>query len=141
DSNVFITGRGDTSPDGDYVTLAYSSSGVLLWANSYNGPANNIDESYALAVDSNGNVFVTGGSLGAGDPSWDYATIKYSSSVRPYLSIQKVNDQVVLTWSNSAFNLQTAPTITGTFTNIIGATSPYTNSIIDPHGYFRPAAP
>ena len=42
----------------------------------YNGPGNNPDQAYAIAVDGSGNIYVTGfstGSLGY----YDYATIKY----------------------------------------------------------------
>jgi len=35
----------------------------------------------------------------------------------------------VLSWTNAGFNLQSAPAISDTFTNILGPTSPYTNAI------------
>jgi uncharacterized delta-60 repeat protein len=76
--NVVVTGYSYSSvpPEeyNDYLTVAYSPAGVLLWANSYAGPSNGFDRSYAVAVDDDGNVVVTGSS---GD---DYATIKYSGS-------------------------------------------------------------
>jgi hypothetical protein len=44
---------------------------------------------------------------------------------------------LVLSWTNAAFGLQSAPTINGTFTNVPGATSPYTNPIVDLQQFFR----
>lgn len=51
------------------------------------------------------------------------------------LYIQLVGTNAVLTWSSSAFTLQAAPAVTGTYTNITGATSPFTNGI-DSHTKF-----
>ena len=53
------------------------------------------------------------------------------------LSIELVGTNAVLTWSNAAFNLQAAPLINGAYTNVPGATSPYTNPIVGPQQYFR----
>jgi hypothetical protein len=81
--NVYVTG-GSTGEGGytDYATVKYDSAGNEEWIARYNGPANGSDYAQALAVDSSGNVYVTGGSAGeppgigfAGEP--DYATIKY----------------------------------------------------------------
>jgi len=89
-------------------------------------------------VDREGNVFVTGTSDN-GDGSSDSVTIKYSSSVPPsvLLDFQKLNNALVLSWTNAGFNLQTAPALTGTFTNIVGATSPYTNVTTSAQQFFR----
>ena len=54
-----------------------------------------------------------------------------------YLNYQKVGTQLVLSWTNAACNLQSAPDITGPFTNIPGAASPYTNPIAGDQGFFR----
>jgi len=142
--NVFVTGASaGTTVTADYATLAYSGSGVALWTNRYNGIGNNIDGSSAIAVDRQGNVFVTGGSYsGSIDTTSDFVTIKYSSSITlPRLDFQKVNNQLVLSWTNVGFNLQSAPIASGTFTNIPDATSPYTNSLTAPKQFFRLESP
>jgi hypothetical protein len=66
--------------------------------------------------------------------NYDFATIKYSVLDPIPLAIQKLNNQAVVTWTNSSFGLQSSPAITATFTNIPGATSPYTNP---PSGVLR----
>jgi hypothetical protein len=53
------------------------------------------------------------------------------------LSISVVGSDVVLTWTSSQFNLQASPGVTGTYTNIPGATSPYTYPISGGQRYFR----
>jgi hypothetical protein len=80
--NVFVTGYSFTS-DGmsDYLTVAYSSAGVPLWTNRYNGTGNNSDYARVVAVDGNRNVFVTGESWNGS--ATDYATIKYSATGVP----------------------------------------------------------
>jgi uncharacterized delta-60 repeat protein len=81
--NVIVTGYsigGGLSED--YATIKYSSAGVPLWTNRYDGPGNGDDLANAVAVDGSGNVIVTGYSLGSGS-SYDYATIKYSSDGMP----------------------------------------------------------
>jgi uncharacterized repeat protein (TIGR03803 family) len=55
------------------------------------------------------------------------------------LNIQVNSSGVVLSWDDpgSQCSLQTAPTLTSQFTNIPGATSPYTNSITGAQQYFQ----
>ena len=79
-NNVLVTGYSDGGASSfDYATLKYSSAGLPLWTNRYNGPGNGADQANAVAVDSSNNVIVTGYSFGSGSTN-DYATIKYSSA-------------------------------------------------------------
>jgi hypothetical protein len=136
--NVYVTGASTgTGTAHDYATIAYSGAGLALWTNRYNGPANKDDLANALVIDANGNVLVTGYSPDATNSR--FATIKYSPSPpRPdYLGFACLNQQLVLTWANPAFDLQSALDITGTFTNIPGATSPHTNSMSASRQFFR----
>jgi uncharacterized delta-60 repeat protein len=77
--NVYVTGvsRSTSSTNSeDYATIKYNSAGVQQWISRYNGPANGYDCANSLAVDGQGNVYVTGRSAGSGT-NYDYATIKY----------------------------------------------------------------
>lgn len=78
--NVYVTGLSTgSSTNHDYATIKYTSSGDIAWVRRYNGPGNFVDDAYDLAVDKNGNVHVTGFSIGLGSAVDDYATIKYNS--------------------------------------------------------------
>jgi hypothetical protein len=136
--NVFVTGSStNDSGNYDFVTVAYSGAGAALWTNHYNGFGNGADIANAIATDAEGNVYVTGRSVGSGG-NFDFATIKYSSSIPSILlNSQRLNNQLVLSWTNAGFSLQSAPAVSGTFTNIPGAASPYTNSITGFQRYFR----
>jgi hypothetical protein len=192
---VFVTGSSSRASS-DYVTIAYSSAGIPLWTNRYNGPANGGDKAVAVAVDDAGNVVVTGVSTGTGSfydyatiaysgtgvPLWtnrysgptrmddapqtksclaigpdgsvyvtgasdggyfatafDYLTIKYmpASLVPALLNIERRESQVVLSWDNPLYRLQSAPAAAGSFIDIFGATSPHTNLISENQKFFR----
>ena len=78
-SNVYVTGSSKgIGSDEDYATIKYNTDGVQQWVRRYNGTGNDRDEPSDIAVDTSGNVFVTGRSDGI-DFNKDYATIKYSS--------------------------------------------------------------
>ena len=84
-NSVIVTGyslSAESLGPADYATIKYSSAGLPLWTNLYNGPGNDADAAFAVAVDSNNNVIVTGTSIGSGSGN-DYATIKYSSAGVP----------------------------------------------------------
>jgi len=78
--NVYVTGYSYNAETGnEYVTIKYDAMGGEEWVARYNGSGDGDDVAFALAVDENGNVYVTGGSYGVGTSS-DYATIKYTAS-------------------------------------------------------------
>ncbi len=77
---VYVTGPSYGSGTGmDYVTIKFDADGGEVWVRRYNGPGNAGDWAEAIAVDGQGNVFVTGRSGGASTGD-DYATVKYNSA-------------------------------------------------------------
>ena len=77
--NVYVTGTIISSDtQSDFATVKYNSEGVEQWVACYNGAGNSHEEASALAVDTSGNVYVTGVSYGS-FPEADYATVKYNS--------------------------------------------------------------
>ena len=81
DGNVYITGV-SSGTGYDFLTIKFNSDGDTIWAERYAGLDPSLfgyDEPWAIAVDKNENVFVTGESYDASTGS-DWATIKYDSS-------------------------------------------------------------
>lgn len=80
DGNVYVTGYSQNNGSGlDYTTIKYNKNGTQQWIKTYNGPGNGADLANAIAVDEDGNVYVTGESEGSGT-YLDYATIKYDKN-------------------------------------------------------------
>jgi len=79
DGSVHVTGGSwNDTTSGDYATVKYDQNGDTLWVRRYNGIGNVTDWANALAVDTNGNTYVTGRSWG-GLESWnDFATVTYA---------------------------------------------------------------
>jgi outer membrane protein assembly factor BamB len=74
--NVVVTG-------GRFETAKYvAATGAELWRQQFKGPANLADIAQAVAVDGNGNVVVTGYSVGFTNDleSLDYYTAKYAAA-------------------------------------------------------------
>ena len=78
--NVYVTGQSSGVNTGsDYATIKYDANGNQLWVARYHGPGNNFNIAYALAVDQQGNVYVTGESPDANNGFYG-ATIKYDAN-------------------------------------------------------------
>jgi hypothetical protein len=74
---VYVTGESVASWDTgfDYLTIKYDANGNQLWTARFDGGHGN-DYGRGLAIDQNGNIYVTGNSAGQDDIS-NYATVKY----------------------------------------------------------------
>jgi uncharacterized repeat protein (TIGR03803 family) len=68
---------------------------------------------------------------------FDRGTIFKIDLTTPFITIQSLGCRVVLSWENPAFQLQSSGNPAGSFTNISGATSPFTNTITGSQLYFR----
>jgi len=94
--NVYVTGTSNVGGYGaagsglqEYATIKYDGDGNELWAARYHGPYEGYDCGNAIVVDSDGNAFVTGYSVGrdyessvalGGEHDYDYATVKYDTN-------------------------------------------------------------
>jgi hypothetical protein len=76
--NVYIAGYSfGSNNDHDFTTIKYSSAGLRQWIARYNAPADSSDIINDMVVDNNGNIYVTGSSIGVNGFE-DVLTIKYS---------------------------------------------------------------
>jgi uncharacterized delta-60 repeat protein len=63
----------------DFTTIRYGTEGETLWTSYYNGSADGADEAEAVALDTAGDIYVTGSSRSAGT-NLDIVTIKYDQT-------------------------------------------------------------
>jgi len=76
EGNVYVTGGSVAAAHQDYATIKYDSKGNEAWVARYHGLGDGADWAWRIALDGQGNVYVTGSSSGLG-PRADYATVKY----------------------------------------------------------------
>jgi hypothetical protein len=81
--NVYIIGGASEGKSyyRDITTIKYSPNGELLWVARYDGTSGLDDVGYAITLDGEGGVIVTGSSFAPGifEPQSDFITIKYDS--------------------------------------------------------------
>jgi outer membrane protein assembly factor BamB len=77
EGNVIVTGesQGPKSKSA-YVTVKYAPDGSEIWVNRYEGPGKGNHKACGIALDSAGNILVTGSSMGLRTRS-DLLTLKY----------------------------------------------------------------
>jgi len=82
--------------------------------------------------------FTPSGNNSDGDGGWALVLEKVAVVPIP-LNIKLSGGKLVLSWNDpqSAFSLYAAPSLTGVFTNLAGASSPYTNTGTGPQKIFR----
>ena len=78
---VFVTGNSSGGATNDFLTIAYEpTAGVRLWSRRYNGPANGVDNPFAITLSADGSaVYVTGSSRDTTGFD-DWATISYDAA-------------------------------------------------------------
>ncbi len=78
--NVFVSGKSfDVNTYLDFATVKYNSLGIQQWAARYDGPLSIDDEVTGMALDNQGNVYVTGVCVGE-TMDYDFFTFKYNTS-------------------------------------------------------------
>ena len=76
---------------------------------------------------------------GSNPTSWSFSAAinSQNSNGAPVVVSKKIGGTTVLSWNDPTFALQAAPAASGTYTNIPGATSPYTNTLTGSQRFFR----
>lgn len=78
--NVFVTGRSKSlASSEDYYTVAYNTSGGLLWSDRYTSNGAGFDEATDIRISATGFIYLTGYSYEAGTNN-DYTTVKYDAT-------------------------------------------------------------
>lgn len=77
--NIYITGYSENTTAGtaEVVLLKYNSAGILSWAKTWSGSFNEGD---GIALDSSGNIYITGRTNHFGAGNFDILVLKYDSS-------------------------------------------------------------
>ncbi len=90
EGNIIVTGNSFNGTNHDYYTIKYNNDFSLVLASAtYNGPADGTDVAIKVAVDGDGDIFVTGYS--SNGTNYDYYTIKYNNDFSLVLALATYN--------------------------------------------------
>lgn len=141
-----LTGYNDLPIGGFTVSddLIYGSGSGNVFQMKTDGTGYSILKQFDGYISPSGPPVVSG-SLLYGTTSqggiWNYGLVFAIDTSGPLLPIplnsRRLGESLVLDWHHAAFSLQAAPELNGTYTNVPGATSPYTNPIAGSGTFFR----
>jgi len=136
-ANVVLSGfasdPGFTDPSGLATSVNYANGTLSFHLESWRAPE--LVFNFANVAASAGRTLSlhTDGSSGT---QIAVSRVNYAVAAAPVtLSIAKSGSDVVLTWPTGT--LQGSGSVTGPYTNVVGATSPYTKTVSGGQGYFR----
>jgi uncharacterized repeat protein (TIGR03803 family) len=131
------TESGGTSNSGAIFQLDLATTNFTVLKN-FTGGADGATPNLTLVLAGN-TLYGTTQAGGLSDAGVVFS-LALSSTVTPIpLTIRGISHAVVLSWTDpsATFALQSAPLVTGTYTNVPGAASPYTNTISTATQFFR----
>jgi uncharacterized repeat protein (TIGR03803 family) len=128
------TQYGGSSDKGTVFKITTAGSGFTVLKN-FTGGSDGANPMAGLVLSSN----MLYGTARAGGLSGHGTvfSLALSSAIPIPLNITNINRIVVLNWSDPAFSLQASTLVTGTYTNVPNATSPYTNTFSEATKFFR----
>ena len=128
------TTNGGTDGYGAVFQVGTNLSGIINLY-SFSGGSDGANPAAGLALV--GNTLY--GTTQTADYGFGYGTVfaLQAPAVPIPLNIALNGSHVTLSWTNAAFALQAATNVAGVYTNMPGATSPYTNAITDAQQFFR----
>jgi hypothetical protein len=127
----FASDPGFSDPSGLATGASYSAGTLSYTFNQYRAPELVVTFTNLAASAGQTLSLHTDGNAGS---QIALTRINYALSAVT-LSIAKAGGNVVLTWP--AGTLQQSPGVMGTYTNVVGATSPYTNTVSGTQSFFR----
>ncbi len=107
--NIYVTGTGWDAPFSHYATVKYNAAGIEQWVARYDNAAFPIDDGEdvpsAIAVHTDGSVYVTGRSEKARSENFqyfDFATIRYVQTAGTPITFTPIHDSYVKSSSSTS---------------------------------------
>lgn len=102
-NRIFVTGFSyGTASNNNFLTIKYEANGDTGWIVKYNGPGNNSDQAFAIALGPTAEIYVGGMSKGLGSNE-DYAVVKYCQ-----LTATAPNDTSICAGASIQLNAQSS---------------------------------
>ena len=127
---------GTTSQGGKYrygTIFSINTNGTGFSVLAYLAASNSAPSMPVAGLTQSGNIFY-GTSTGGGNGGTVFALTLPTPIPMNFLSS---GGKLILSWTNGAFTLQSSPSLAVTFSNVVNASSPYTNVMTNSQLYFR----